>query len=943
MVGTVIGLYIFNTNQELIEQYVHQTGIENSISNNVIRTSYEDENGNIWIGTYDKLNLLERKKKNIRRFNLQQSDSLSQNNNLILDIKPFNALDDHLLIGTETGLCLFNTRTYQFTRYKHSKNNNSISNSVVKTICVVDNEAWLGTDLGLNKLDWGANKFTNYFYEAKSSFSISSNVVNDIYLDKNRNLWVATDSGIDKVFLNTEDILLQQFYPNSAYFNKSAEINNISNKVDDKVWIASHQGAFHFDSISNMFQQYLPPSILHNKVNDILYGNEGKVWIATLGGINIYDSKKDQFSNFVARSEGTNVLTTNYITTLAQDSKSNIWLGTANKGLFKVNEGTDSQLEFINFPNRTSTNSISSNSINDLVFDEEDNLWIATGEGLNCFYTLNGVFERFTDVSRFGDISSRTINQLFFDEKKTLWISTDNGIYKKETKKDKFERVATIQELSRISSTVSVGSNLYFISERKLWNLNLLNNTLVRIPNHKFGLKSLKKIKLFNKETLVLFGSKGFSTLNIKDLIINNNEAKVIWTGLTINDVEINPYTKFNSRYIIDKRIDNIDKLVLNYDENSFKINFSSLAFNSKKDIEYTYILEDYQDNWSLLKNGQNYASFTKVRPGNYQLKVKASNSQGVYSQDERILSIKVNPPLYLSSFALLVYFILFGLLIFYYRYILIQRERDRSELKIEKLNHQKSEELIALKTRFFTNITHELKTPLTLISSPVDDLLNKPLDDSTKRSLTLVKKNADRLRRLVNQILDIRKIESGGEKLKIQEYDIIKFTKQVISQFKGQSLKRNIYLQFKHHRNSMIVWFDQEKLEKVLFNLLSNAFKFTPDDGLIKVRISKSPKNNNQFYQICVSDSGSGIDKEEQDKIFERFSSLSSKNYSNQKGTGIGMSVILEYVKLHNGTIKLKSELNKGSEFTIYFQNTNHNLIIMRLLRLLQAKKLIN
>lgn len=920
LIGTQQGLLIYSLEGKFIEQFIHQSGIENSLSNNIVRCSYEDENGNIWIGTYDKLNFLDRKKKKLSHFKLQQSDSLYHSNNLILNIKPLKKNNDSiLLVGTETGLCLFNTFTHKFTLYSKNKSNNSISNSVVKSICKVDNKLWLGTDLGLNIFDFKEERFNNYYHDFKNSFSISNNVVNDIYFDSHRNLWIATDSGVDKIYLNSNNILLNQFHKNAAYFKNGIAIKNFSKQYNHNIWIATQQGVFKYDGNSNSYTQFLPPQILHNKVSDVLYDENGFVWITTSGGLNIYDTNQGKFSSYVAKLKGENVLTTNYITTISQDSKGTKWIGTFNEGLFKVVEKNNGDLAFINFKHEIANeNSLTSNSIFDIAFDEHDNVWIATSQGIICFYVLNGVFERFTDGNVYGQVPNHSISKLYFDNDKVLWISTYNGLYNWNEKIKKFTHFENIP--TNITSAISKDSTVYFTSNNNLFYFNKNNNQVSRIPNNEIGLSSITNVQLIANETILLSGKTGFASFRIENLNIKENISKVTWTGFSINNTEIKPYIEYNSKYILNENIDNTAIINLDYSNNSFRVDFSSFPFNSKEDIEYQYILEGYESDWNIIKDGQNYVSYTQVRPGKYKLKVKASNNQGLFNGEERVLHIVVKTPFYLSFWALFVYLVCFVLLILFYRNILINRERDKSELKFEKLEHQKSDELIALKTRFFTNITHELKTPLTLISSPVDDLLTKKLDESTIKSLTLIKRNTDRLKNLVNQILDIRKIEAGGERLLIQRYDIVEFCNEILVPFKEEALKRNIFLQFSSEFESMPIWFDVEKVEKIIVNLLSNAFKFTPDNGTIRVSIDShsQEKKVDDYIYISVSDTGRGIREEDKVKIFDRFNSLSSPNYTNQRGTGIGLSLIHEYVALHNGTIKFESVLNVGTKFII-------------------------
>jgi len=865
LISTENGFYIYNVDGEFLEQYIHQPTIENSLSHNVVRCSYEGNNGDIWIGTYDKLNLLDRKNKKITHFKLQRKDSLFHTNNLILKIKSFDKKNDSiLLVGTETGLCLFNTNSKKFRQYSHSDKTNSISNSVVKSIQTIDDQIWLGTDLGLNIFDPNSKTFSNYYYSYNNSYSISNNVVWDLYLDSQRNLWVATDNGVDKVYLSSNNVLLNQFSKNSSSFKEGISIFNFSKQQNGNIWISTKQGAFEYDKNNNVYNQFLPPNILHNKVREIHCASDGLVWIVTSGGLNVYDIKKKKISNYVAELKGDNVLTTNYLTCVSEDSKGTIWIGTFNKGVFKVVKKKNGKLEFINFKHKPNDdNSLSSNTIEDIVFDDNDNVWIATNRGINCFYILNGVFERFTDKNTFGDVPDQSVAKLFFDQEKKLWISSYIGLYQWNPESNKFFRYNKAP--INVTHTVAVDSMVYFTADNKFYYFNKADNNIIRVSNKEIGLKNINGISLIANEKILLSGTSGFASLNANDLKFKEDVANVQWTNFSISNHEIKPYTEYNSRFILNKHINATDSIILKYDENSFRIDFSSLPFNSRENVEYKYKLEDYESDWSIIKSGQNYVSYTQVRPGNYKLKVKASNNQGLFNGEERVLNIIVKTPFYLSIWALLFYLACFALIILFYRSILLNRERDKSELKFEKLEHQKSEELIALKTRFFTNITHELKTPLTLISSPVDDLLTKKLDEATLKSLSLVKKNTDRLKKLVNQILDIRKIEAGGEKLRIQKYDIIKFCNQIKNQFNEESIKRNIFLQFSAEPQSLIIWFDLEKVEKILFNLLSNAFKFTPNKGTIRVSIesgTEAKEEDNNYIFITVSDTGKGNTK---------------------------------------------------------------------------------
>ncbi|MDT0551832.1 hybrid sensor histidine kinase/response regulator transcription factor [Urechidicola vernalis] len=913
IIGSVTGLLIYSIDGVFKELYRHQPSMSESLSNKVIRTSYEDSDGNIWVGTYDQLNLIDRGKKKIDHFKLQSRDVLLNSNNLILSIQPIDSTNDSILaIGTETGLCLFNRYSKDFKQFNHSDTQNSISNNVVKTVQPVGNQLWLGTDLGLNIFDVEENKFTNLFYNYNDSNSISNNVINNIYLDSNRNLWVATDAGVDLIYLKSEAILINQFNNTTTPFRDGIIINGFSESENGDIWFASQQGAFQYSFAKNNFKQFLPPKILHNKVQDVLIGKNGKTWIATSGGLNIYDGKTGKITNHVSKSTGENVLKSNYLTCLAMDSKGSVWLGTANNGVFKVIENENGELDFINFDyNSANVNSLSSTTILDIVIDKNDNIWVGTSSGLNCIYAHNGVVDRFEEGG-LEELSS-SVNQLFFDAQNNLWAATYNGLIHWNSFNKSFSRVE--ESLTNFSSAAVIGSMVYFIAQNKFYIYDSASEKLMAVPNHLLGIDNPKQIELMANKNLLVTGKTGFTTFNSNDLNVVPDSTTVRWTNLKIGNEVVKPYKEIDSRFISTNSIDDTESISLNYDENSFQLEFSSLFYSAQSTVEYQYILENYDYEWKTLNDGQYGVSYTQVRPGNYTLKVKASNNQGKFNSVPKELNIKIKPPFYLSIGASFFYLITFIALILIYRRTLLKRERYRNELKLEKLEYQKSEELISLKTRFFTNITHELKTPLTLISSPIDDLLTKDLDSNTLQRLGLVKKNTDRLKKLVNQILDIRKIEAGGEQLLIQKYDITKFCNQIVNQFKVEATKREILLEFNKESESIIIWFDSEKVEKMLFNLLSNAFKFTQNKGTIRVHVKIDDAE--KFVLVTVSDNGKGISKEAQETIFDRFNSLSASNYSNQKGTGIGLSLVYEYAALHNGLVEFESVENVGSKFT--------------------------
>ncbi|WP_439183400.1 hybrid sensor histidine kinase/response regulator transcription factor [Carboxylicivirga taeanensis] len=927
VIGTEEGLFIYDQRGEMKERYIHQPGLRTGLSNNVVRCIYEDLQKRLWIGTYDQLNLLDRKQKQIKHYRLQRADSLKHRNNLILSIQSSQGdADSILVVGTETGLCLFNTINNVFKQYRHQEERNSISNSVVKSVCVQSTKLWLGTDMGLSIFDIEKNRFENYFYDHRNLFSPSSNVINHVYIDKLNNVWLATDIGIDKAYINGQVIV-----NNIELIRGVLKVNSVSKNNNDDIWIASDEGVIHYKNHEEKYKQYLPPLLLHNKVNEVYCDSNGNVWIATSGGLNFYDNLKGEFSAYVANNNGRRSLETNYISCIEEDNEGALWVGTYNKGIYKAFWNQHNQLEFVNYKHQSNNeNSLISNKVFDIEIDE-DNVWVATNKGVNRLNVVSGIFERYSHLS--GGNTNHFISQFFIDKDSSLWMATGKGLYHLEAGGTQFNWLRDLPK--SVSSVAALDSVVYFVARNSFHLYDLKNEELIRIPNVKLGLTSITDLKLLDDGRMVLSGNKGFVTVHVKALKIDKRIPKVHWTSFSIHNDEVRPFLLNNDRNVIESQIDETEYIELDYLQNSFTMEFSSFQYSFENSCAYKYLLEGFDKEWQTTRGNQNYAAYTQVRPGTYKLMVKASNTYGLFGDEVRTMVIKVNPPFYFSTWAIVLYICLIITLFFVSRRMLIAREKHLSDIRFQTLQRQKSEELIEIKTRFFTNISHELKTPLTLISSPIDDLLTKNIDESVRKPLKLVKRNTDRLKKLVSQILDIRNIDSGGEILNVQEYNIIWFIDNVVSQFKSEAERRDMLLQYVSHEESLLMHFDMEKTEKILVNLLSNALKFTPDGGVIKVQLQDGRQVNKKQNELLVSiiDNGGGIRKEDQGNIFNRFYTLGADNYSSQQGTGIGLSMVKEYVTLQGGKIFLESELGKGSCFTfsIPFNLQKDNQVIKR------------
>ncbi len=360
---------------------------------------------------------------------------------------------------------------------------------------------------------------------------------------------------------------------------------------------------------------------------------------------------------------------------------------------------------------------------------------------------------------------------------------------------------------------------------------------------------------------------------------------------------------------------------MLHHNEDILAIEFAALNFYNPEKIKYAYKLDGFNKEWVVTDGKMRKAIYTNLDPGSYTFRVKASYTNGEWSKDELTLKIKILPPFWRTWFAYVLYALVLAISLFMARKITVERTRMRFEVEHQKKEAERVQALDEMKTKFFTNVSHEFRTPLTLILSPLEKILKQIPDEEQKQQLNLVQRNAKRLLNLVNQLLDFRKIEVQEMKLHPAIGDVIAFGKDICHSFMDIADKKNIRLSFSSNIDSLEIYFDKDKLEKILFNLLSNAFKYTHDGGEINVVMTYNEPPNNESdgtVAIEVKDTGIGIPADKHEKIFERFFQTDVPESMVNQGTGIGLAITKEFVKLHNGIITVKSEPEKGTCFTV-------------------------
>ncbi len=509
-----------------------------------------------------------------------------------------------------------------------------------------------------------------------------------------------------------------------------------------------------------------------------------------------------------------------------------------------------------------------------------------------------------------------------------LWIGTDAGLnalkMDRQLNVNQFKHInnPTLKDRKITAILEDSADNLWLGSSQGLFRYNNLTND-TRQYTYRDGLQSnsFTEAAFRNREGVIYFG--GINGLNyFKPDQIKSNPY-IPYTAIVdfkIFNEPVRVNEKVNGSVLLKRNINATDELVLSYKQNNFLFNFASLHYAAPEDNRFKYKLEGYDKNWIITDHTQRFAAYSNLEPGTYTFLITSSNNDGIWNNNIRNIKIIVKPAPWLTWWAKTIYvLVLISIGIAWLRYYKI-KSHLKNQLFVEKLEKEKAVELNEIKLDFFTNITHELRTPLNLITGPLQDLVSKlqQYDAFTQFRLTIIHRNAQRLFLLINQVLDLRKISSENEKLFITPNNLTNTINEIKNSFNWMTEQKRIDLKFTYSSPDAVVWFDKDKIEKVIFNIIANAFKYTPDEGVITIDCTLHNHDKPDSYaEITIIDSGCGIEEHEQDKIFDLF-------YQGKKqegfGTGIGLALSKKLIELHNGDIKYETSETGGARFIITF-----------------------
>ncbi|WP_299781555.1 hybrid sensor histidine kinase/response regulator transcription factor [uncultured Formosa sp.] len=746
---------------------------------------------------------------------------------------------------------------------------------------------WIGTWMGGLAFHNTFNNSFLHYNKSTSKNSLSDNIVSCLAESNNKK----------DILIGTDDGSLNIFNPETNVFTKEIivyngrEVKNVKSIAYDKygtLWLGTYgNGLLYRPKNSSTFQQIKPPFETGLQALDLLPTNEG-LWVSDYPkGVYFYNFHSKKFTRFQHNPLDINTISNNNVRHIIQDKEGDIWFATEN-GLNLLKKGSK---EFIHiFYQENNAKSIATNYIYCLQEGSNGYIWIGTnGHGLDKYNPKTDTTEHFTEKD---GLTGNEIFSILEDSDNNLWITTENGISKFNTTTNKTQS---------------------FISNKGILN-NHFHPTAALVSS--------------NKE-LYFGGSNGLIRFFPSKIQINPILPITTVTHFYINNEEILPSTTHS---VLEDIISKTRFITLKYNQNSFSFQFISNNYINPLINKFKYRLKGFDEQWSNADYNDK-ANFTNIPPGDYIFEVKSANNDGVWNDIATQINITITPPFWLTWYAYLFYLIAFICSIYFFRKQVIHRQKLKSEIDLSKIHRETEEQLHQVKLQFFTNISHEFRTPLTLIHGPVNRLLKSGIgDQASNKQLALIKNNTDRLLRLINQFLDFRRIDHGKLRLSPIHTDIVSFSKNVFNCFEEHAMHRAFNFNFISEKPCIKMDFDTDKIDKVLVNILSNAFKYSPDNGTItlKIQTNKEPVIKPDWYNytvgdaikddfitISISDTGVGISKDKLPKVFERFFQINS-DIDRGTGTGIGLSLSTNYITMHSGQLTLASSENQGSVFHI-------------------------
>ena len=866
-------------------------------------SSILQRNKHLFVGTFDDgLNEIDLNTNTLKTDYLK----LGAINTMYLDGK------DNIWIGTRNGIVIIGKDNPIHKIEKANDPTSGLSDSDI--LCFQEDHngyMWVGTRNGginlikINELQNGRPLSVQWYLPSEGSESINNRTVSVLYLDKEQNMWVGTPTGISFTKTVGEIVGIRKHKNDTEKSLSHNRIGAVASSKNGYIWVGTDGGGLdYYDPENEIYKHYAQNdtenSLSSNYILSLLEDSKGRLWVGTYReGLNgLYKGKFEHYLQG-APSEGSDVRV------IFEDRNKQIWVGTNRGGLFKYNEDARS------FENVAALEKL---DIRDIDEDLEGNLWMATyGSGLKKYDPKNQLVTTYATDEGLDFPSDIVFSVLCTAENKVYAGTRYEGLVHLNTATNTFKRISEIDGLSNNSIVGMIeednryiwlstfnGINRYNIESKEVMNISSLTN----LQNGEFNIGAITKS---SKGVIYIGGNNGLNFFHPSDILKEDTKASIYFENLKILNEKVS--VQQGKKAILDKSLFFKKNIDLDYNENSFSIDFHSLNFPFVKNTELVYKLKGYSDIW-IAANGTGTANFTKVPPGKYQLLVKSKS--GLKDIKTAQLGITIAPPFWSTWPAYLLYVVFSVLVVYLISRYYSERLKLRNSIAFEKKRYQLEHQLNEERLRFFTGFSHELKTPLTLILAPIDNLLEKIKQKDAREDLKFIKRNAKSLQQAINKLLEFRKSEEGLSELHCGTYNIKDEIKRWLTNFQPLAKEKKVHLKLEYSIAERHLYCDIEKFGVIVNNILSNAVKYSEVNTEVKLKLFCE----NEELKIRVSNQGEGISPQEINHIFEWY--YRAREHRQKKGTGIGLALSKSFAELHEGTITVTSIPGKNTIFTL-------------------------
>lgn len=820
-----------------------------------------------------------------------------------------------LWLGTINNLFKYDLQSKSFSLIS------ALSNNSFKTIRFSsDNNIWLGTDNGLYIYDAITEKLEYYVHSSRNGQSLINNIIWTIFEDREHNFWLGTDCGISLYRNNTT--FKTHRWEDITHSDEGNRITCIFKDSRGNYWLGGTNGLAQYNHTRQGAVWYKmrgsTHTVSHNRIRYIHEDKDGDLWVSTDAGVNRFDYTRERFIQYNIM-DSTMTRNTNWCYSIFDDENGQLWIGAYMGGMFVVDKQrlmahTDKiYLAEKNYYFHPSNNGLSSNRIQHAVSDKQGNIWVATSkEGLDKINPDEESIKHFSETQSNNKLTNNNISCLFCDTEGFVWVGMRDALDRIDPETNEIISFRNkLLEGKEILSITEKDNYLWLIVIDGLISFNKQTKQMQysRIGDQRYTCSFLNP----DDQTIWIGGIDQFIIFKPDSILrSSNSQSQIIITSINVNDEPLSAGEKLEGKVTMTHAPAYTQHIKLNYRQNNLAVEFSGASYSQSIQPRYQYRLSNVDKDWRILDDASLRISYSNLQPGNYTLQIQRVNDLEEETFSRRELFITILPPWYASIWAKVFYVILFfGLLLWVINYF-----RVRTNLRFERIEKEKALELTEMKMDFLTNISHELKTPLSLIINPINKLLSITKNVQAKQLLQTVQQNTMRLSTLVHQIIDLRNTDILHNELFLSKLEIVEFIRTISNMFTETCERKGITLHFHSNVEQLYLQADILKMESIINNLLSNACKFTPEGGAITISLHYD--ESNARLQLTISDTGVGIPLKDQPYIFERFFQSAATTGINKDGSGIGLSMVKNFVELHHGTVSLSSEEDKGTTIVI-------------------------